>query len=285
MRKNSDSDKQSITNSMAKKFISWIDFRTKAEEILELFLFFGGIVFIILTLLEILPFGHLGIGICTTLAFIAASRFILTNSFTEYHNLHEEEPGQGFVDNASGILQFFKWMVLPTFLAITGITLIVFGFGKLGILGFYFGIPSLGLSIMAPINIVCCNRSKCNDYCNDDGNLWDTEISDDLWGTFMIITGFMAIITFGILGLIGICTWQTVLALGAPIIAFDIPIAIIFGVTYGIYKYRCNSEQKIKDLGHQNQNLSNKQILSQKNQKKDKKPHCWFLGIGFGARD
>lgn len=108
MEKNSDSDKRGIINSKAKKFISWIDFRTKAEEILEIVLFFGGIVFIALILLEILPFGYWGIGICATLVFIGASRFILTNSFTEDHNFYEEESGRGFVDNAEGIFQFFN---------------------------------------------------------------------------------------------------------------------------------------------------------------------------------
>ncbi|MBQ9011246.1 MAG: hypothetical protein IJ093_01185, partial [Bacilli bacterium] len=223
--------------------------------------------------------------ICATFVFVGASRFILTNSFTEDHNFYEEESGRGFVDNTSGIFQLFKLLVFPMFLAITGITLIAFGFGNLGILIFYFGIPSLGLSIMALINIVCGNRGICNDYENYNDNLWYTKNSDNLWGTFMILTGSIAIITFGILGLIGVCTWQTVLALGAPVLVFDIPIAIIFGVTYCVYKYRCNLKQKIESLGYQNKNFSNKQILNQKNRKEDEKPRCWFLGLGFGKRD
>ena len=124
VEKDLDSSKQSIINPNAKKFISWIDFRTKAEEILELLLFFGGMVFIALILLEILPFGYWGIGICALLVFVGASRFILTNSFTEDHNFYEEESGRGFVDNTSGIFQLFKLLVFPMFLAITGITLI-----------------------------------------------------------------------------------------------------------------------------------------------------------------
>lgn len=139
---------------------------------------------------------------------------------------------------------------------------------------------------MALINIVCSNRGICNDYNNYNGNLWYTHNSDNLWGTFMILTGLIAIITFGILGLIGVCTWQTVLALGAPVIAFDVPIAIIFGVTYGVYKCRCNSGQKVEDLEYQNKNSSNHiQILNRKDRKEDKKPHCWLLGLGFGSRD
>ncbi len=138
---------------------------------------------------------------CATFAFVGASRFVLTNSFTEDHNMYENNPGQGFVDNASGVFLFFKLIVFPTFLVVAGIVLIVFGFGQLGVLGFCFGMPSLGLSIMALINIVCGNRGMCNGYENYNDNFWYTHNSDNLWSTFMIMTGFMSITIFEILEL------------------------------------------------------------------------------------
>ena len=68
------------------KFI-WLGFRTKFEEIMELVLFFGGVTLVILILCGILPFGVLGIGIGIALSLIGMSRFLLTNSWTTYHNL------------------------------------------------------------------------------------------------------------------------------------------------------------------------------------------------------
>lgn len=66
-------DKNSIQTenfqSQETKF-TWMDFATKATELMEPLLFFGGIIFTVLIACEILPFGALGIGICIALSFI-----------------------------------------------------------------------------------------------------------------------------------------------------------------------------------------------------------------------
>ncbi|MBQ9492105.1 MAG: hypothetical protein IJU86_05005 [Firmicutes bacterium] len=69
-----------------KIYDGWLNIRAKVEEIMEPVLFFGGGALTALIALGILPWGALGIGICATLTFIGISRFVLTNSWTWWHN-------------------------------------------------------------------------------------------------------------------------------------------------------------------------------------------------------
>ena len=88
------SSNESFEGSKNNKFIEriktiyegWLYIRAKVEEIMEPVLFFGGGALTALIALGILPWGALGIGICATLTFIGISRFVLTNSWTWWHN-------------------------------------------------------------------------------------------------------------------------------------------------------------------------------------------------------
>ena len=128
---------------------------------MEPVLFFGGGALTALIALGILPWGALGIGICATLTFIGISRFVLTNSWTWWHNRwtegkkendeenldkgnytqtneqeekgDEEKYGTGFVKSDINLLKMVKYRVSPIILAVAGI---VFGvLGATGVLG------------------------------------------------------------------------------------------------------------------------------------------------------
>ena len=92
--KGADAEDNVFEGSKINKFIErikktyegWLSIRAKVEEIMEPVLFFGGGALTALIALGILPWGALGIGICATLTFIGISRFVLTNSWTWWHN-------------------------------------------------------------------------------------------------------------------------------------------------------------------------------------------------------
>ena len=255
------------------KNICWMSIRAKFEEIMELLLFFGGGTLTILITFGILPWGALWIGICGTLAFIGASRFVLTNSFLKTHG--ECDGGEGFIiyHNTAKYMKFLKYVLIPIVFLIAGCT--IGAFGLTGILGFSlnlgigFGVPIFALGFIGTVNLVVFHRRKINSRENE--SIWNIEHSDNLFGLFMMSSGLIAGITFGALGLANILPWTTAIVLGMPLISFALVIGVIFVVTAIGYNIE---EEKAKALSVEYK-LDNPDW---------EKKGCWFLGLGFGPR-
>ena len=214
---------------------------------MEPVLFFGGGALTALIALGILPWGALGIGICATLTFIGISRFVLTNSWTWWHNRwtegkkendeenldkgnytqtneqeekgDEEKYGTGFVKSDINLLKMVKYRVSPIILAVAGI---VFGvLGATGVLGLGLAlgiaIPSL---IFAVITLKKFEPSKRLPY-----------ESDNVWGVSMLVAGLLSFATFAVLGLTGVLVLPTAIALGAPGLVLAGSMALIFVAT------------------------------------------------------
>ena len=238
----------------------WLYIRAKVEEIMEPVLFFGGGTLTALIALGILPWGALGIGICATLTFIGISRFVLTNSWTWWHNMwakdkkenenkgentendngredqeedeedinrKEEKQGTGFV-TTSGVVLLFKSTFIPIILAITGITFGILGAtGVLGLgLALGIAIPSLILVAMA---LVLLGLAKRNTVYTQLVNI---KASDSFWGVSMLVAGLLSVATFAVLGLTGVLALPTAIALGAPGLALAGIMALIFVGTF-----------------------------------------------------
>ena len=134
-----------------------LSIRTKAEEIMELVLFFGGIALTVLSAFGILSFGALGLGIFAAFTFIGASRFFSTNSWSRQHNelifeycpnaseyypYHPSPSLNSKIDYP--IAEMFKTRIIPLISLIIGIAVIAFVPNI--ILSFGIGIPSLSMN-------------------------------------------------------------------------------------------------------------------------------------------
>lgn len=254
----------------------WLYIRAKVEEIMEPVLFFGGGTLTALIALGILPWGALGIGICATLTFIGISRFVLTNSWTRWHNMwakdkeenenksentendnaqedqeeyvdkeyvdkeEEEKQGTGFV-TTSGVVSLLKFRFIPIILAITGITFGILGAtGVLGLgLALGIAIPSLILVAMVLVLIGLDKRNR---------QLLNIQASDNFWGVSMLVAGLLSVATFAVLGLTGVLALPTAIALGAPGLALAGIMALIFVGTlirYWIKNYKEESSIRL----------------------------------------
>ena len=248
----------------------WLYIRAKVEEIMEPVLFFGGGILTALIALGILPWGALGIGICATLTFIGISRFVLTNSWTWWHNRwatdkkenenkgentendneqeeqeeendilkeyeedvnkEEEKQGTGFV-KANTTFGVVSFFKLMFIPIILAITGITFGIlGATGVLGL-----GLALGIGIPSLILVAMALVLLDL--DKRNTLYTQLvnikaSDSFWGVSMLVAGLLSVATFAVLGLTGVLALPTAIALGAPGLALAGIMALIFVGTF-----------------------------------------------------
>lgn len=250
-----DGNGNKFIDRIKKIYDGWLNIRAKLEEIMEPVLFFGGGTLTALIALGILPWGALGIGICATLTFIGISRFVLTNSWTLWHNRWDEgkkeneneventengneeeekeeseedvnrekekKQGTGFVKGPCEVFSSIKSFIIPSALAITGV---IFGiFGAVGTLG-------LGLALGIGIPSFILGATSLVIYLTQPES-FKLNISDNLWGVSMLVAGLLSVATFAVLGLTGVLALPTAIALGAPALALTGIMTLIFVAT------------------------------------------------------
>ena len=238
---------------------NWIKFRGRVEELLEPVLFFGGITLTVLISLGILPFGGIGIAICSMLIFFSASRFLATNSWSKHHNYHnyrgylnglivgcdyEDVSAVKFVFVAIGAIAGFA---LPILGAVG-----VFGLG----LGLALGIPILSASVIGLASFYLYNNNN---------RKFKISISDNVWSVATAISGVIAAgVSLG-LGFGGVLALPIAIAIAVPSAVFSALIGLIHGAMFWLSK---TDPKKWKWL--QNKFSDND----------DKRPVVGFLGIG-----
>lgn len=192
---------------------------------MELVLFFGGVTLAILIICGILPFGALGIGICIACSFICASHFLYTNSWTCRHNYKYLQKQMGF--SKSKYMPDSSWRR-----ACIKLVLVVAGF-VFGILG-VTGIINLGLlsaiylpmlvCSASPIVVGIIERNHRNWLFLDQ--FFSKVDSNNLWIAIVVATGVVDGVVFGILGLTGVISFATAIALAAPLVC----VGALFGL-------------------------------------------------------
>lgn len=212
-----------------------LSIRTKAEEIMELVLFFGGIALTVVSAFGILSFGALGLGIFAAFTFIGASRFFSTNSWSEQHNrlIYAYCPDASkyypYYQSSSlnskidyHIAEIFKTRIIPLISLVVGIAVIAFVPNI--ILSFGIGIPILSASIIGLMNGFYrryCDYKNSHDVSDginiDVYTKINTQYSDNYYGVCTMVCGFASSILFITLFLSGVCALPTALGLGAPI--------------------------------------------------------------------
>ena len=233
-----------------------LELRAKIEELLEPVLFLGGIALTVLISLGILPFGAVGIGICSMLTFFSASRFLTTNSWSWNHN--ERIYGGGatsLINNTHYEDTRLTKLIFSLVGTIAGIALLalgavgVFGFG----LGFAVGMPILAPSICGVIKEFLLH--KYDD--NERSKLTDTEqvkyeykykihTSDNVWSVSTAISGA---ITAGVslgLGFGGILALPVAIAIAVPLTAFSALIGLVHLALFGLIKTGQDSFEFLK---------------------------------------
>ena len=250
-----------------------LSIRTKAEEIMELVLFFGGIALTVLSAFGILSFGALGLGIFAAFTFIGASRFFSTNSWSRQHNeltseycpnaskyypYHQSSSLNSKIDYP--IAEMFKTRIIPLISLIIGIAVIAFVPNI--ILSFGIGIPILSASIIGLINgfyrRYCAykNSHDVSDGINIDVyTKIDTQYSDNYYGVCTMVCGFASSIVFGTLFLSGVLALPTALGLGAPIFFVALFNAFVFCFT------RYKNEKIFKSISTEDRRSSEYRIL------------------------
>ena len=241
---------ENLPADIKRKFLL-LSIRTKAEEIMELVLFLGGIALTVVSAFGILSFGALGLGIFAAFTFIGASRFFSTNSWSEQHNrliyaycpdtskyypYHQSSSLNSKIDYH--IAEIFKTRIIPLISLVVGIAVIAFVPNI--ILSFGIGIPILSASIIGFINGFYrryCDRKNSHDV-SDGINIGvyskiDTKYSDNYWGVCTMVCGFASSILFITLFLSGVCALPTALGLGlgAPIFFVALFNAFVFCLT------------------------------------------------------
>ncbi len=241
--------------------IDWIKIRTRAEEISELILFLLGIVLTVLISVGILSWGALGIGICALLIFIGTSRFVATNSWSDNHNDNNKDKIYSFIDKSyddDEEHQYFTKFIFSiggTVVSVVLIGLVLFNILS-PILGLTIVVPMLSASIVGVINGTCLS-------CNERFNRWMPEISDNYWGICIGISGIVATATFLGLGLGGILSLSTAVALVAPLFIFSLTIDLIFLTMFVISKTGPKTLENLKNI------------------LKNDKNEISFLGLGY----
>ena len=234
---------------------NWIYFRTRVEELLEPVLFCGGIALTVLISLGILPFGAVGIGICSMLTFFSASRFLTTNSWSKDHNYQYNQEKNSLIDDKKYVETRLTKLIFSLVGTIAGIALLalgavgVFGFG----LGFAVGMPILAPSICGVIKEFLLH--KYDD--NERSKLTDTEqvkyeykykihTSDNVWSVSTAISGA---ITAGVslgLGFGGILALPVAIAIAVPLTAFSALIGLVHLALFGLSKTGQDSFEFLK---------------------------------------
>ncbi len=248
-----------------KIYDGWLNIRAKVEEIMEPVLFFGGGALTALIALGILPWGALGIGICATLTFIGISRFVLTNSWTWWHNQwaagkkendeenldnenynqineqkEEEDEEQNHDENnieeekneenaykEGEKKQGTGFVKSYTILpkVKTRVSPII-----LAVAGIVFGVLGatgvLGLGLALGIAIPSLILVAVPLVLI--GPRLNLEASDNFWGVSMLVAGLLSVATFAVLGLTGVLALPTAIALGAPGLVLAGSMALIF---------------------------------------------------------
>ena len=239
------------------KSTNWITFRARVEELLEPVLFFGGIALTVLISLGILPFGGVGMAICSMLTFFSASRFLATNSWSNDHNYNNYEGEEQALIRGSdydsvypikriiSIIGILAGFALPI-LGATG----VFGLG----LGLALGIPILSASLIGLVSI--CMYTKNN-------NKYMIDRSDNLWSICTAISGVIAAGAFLGLGFGGVLAFPVAVAVAVPSIVFSTIIGLIHLTLFSLSKI---------DLEH---------LKCLKEPLIDSRHRLSFLGIGF----
>ncbi len=280
-----------------KIYDGWLNIRAKVEEIMEPVLFFGGGALTALIALGILPWGALGIGICATLTFIGISRFVLTNSWTWWHNQwaagkkendeenldnenynqineqkEEEDEEQNHDENnieeekneenaykEGEKKQGTGFVKSYTILpkVKTRVSPII-----LAVAGIVFGVLGatgvLGLGLALGIAIPSLILVAMALVLIGRETRLKMHISDNFWGVSMLVAGLLSVATFAVLGLTGVLALPTAIALGAPGLALAGIMALIFvGTCIGFW---------VKNRG--------------KGADEEKEP-CIFIGLSF----
>ena len=221
---------------------NWIEFRTKVEELLEPVLFFGSIALTVLISLGILPFGGVGIAICSMLTFFSASRFLATNSWTGHHNfllgyredkslistsVYEDVIPKKIVFSVIGIL---VGIVLPVLGAVG-----VFGLG----LALALGIPILSASV---IGLASTRMYK------HDSDKFEISTSDNVWSVATAISGVIAAgVSLG-LGFGGILALPVAIAIAVPSFVFSALIGLIHGAMFWLSKTDPEKWERLKNI-------------------------------------
>ena len=262
-----------------------LELRAKIEELLEPVLFLGGIALTVLISLGILPFGAVGIGICSMLTFFSASRFLTTNSWSWNHN--ERIYGGGatsLINNTHYEDTRLTKLIFSLVGTVAGIALLVlgavgvFGFG----LGFAVGMPILSASICGVVK-ECLdlydNWSK-NHVKKDDEPLSEPQEnedkpyeykfevwrSDNVWSVSTAISGaIVAGVSIG-LGFGGVLALPVAIAVAVPLTAFSALIALVHLFLFGLSKTDAKSFKGLKNRLKEDYFYKNKLSL---------------LGIGF----
>ena len=217
---------------------NWIRFRTRVEELLEPVLFCGGIALTVLISLGILPFGAVGIGICSMLTFFSTSRFLNTNSWSNDHNYQKEN--SSLIDGKSYEDTRLTKLIFSSVGTIAGIALLalgavgVFGFG----LGFAVGMPILSASICGLVQgfLLCRHKNK-----------FEVEQSDNMWSVSTAISGA---ITAGVslgLGFGGVLALPVAIAIAVPLTAFSALIGLVHLALFGLSKTGRDSFRSLKN--------------------------------------
>ncbi len=254
-------------NKNVREKIDWLEIRTRAEEILELVLFLSGIVLTVLISSGILSWGAFGIGICACLIFIGISRFVATNSWLESHNAYYfPEQQRGWREDNQ--FKLLKTIIAPLVFVVIGITLIVLG--SIGILSLDIGL-GLGINLVFPAIfgivigvadfIISC---KTHDPFEAEYyfNILET---DNYFGICTGISGIIATVIFLSLGLGGIFSLSTAVALAAPLFILGVTIALIFLAMFVISKTDSKTLENLKNI------------------LKNDKNEISFLGLGYFA--
>lgn len=231
------------------KSTDWIKFRTKTEELLEPILFFGGTTLTVLISLGILPFGGVGIAICSMLTFFSASRFLATNSWSNDHNFSQNANNPksiGLVqdnkyDDVSPIKRIFSiigilaGIVLPVFGAVG-----VFGLG----FGFALGVPIFSASVIGLASIKMYEDNKNENHKSE----YQVDESDNVWSVFTAILGVIATGMSLCLGLGGVLALPISIAIAVPSAVFAVLIGLIHLAMFYLSKTGPESCKWLKEI-------------------------------------
>ncbi len=243
-----------------------LKFRAKIEELLEPVLFLGGIALTVLISLGILPFGAVGIGICSMLTFFSASRFLTTNSWSQNHNarIYENSATSLMCETHYKATRLTK-LIFSLVGTVAGIALLVlgavgvFGFG----LGFAVGMPILSASICGVVK-ECLhlydNWSKCRVTEDDEYKSYEYKngykpyeykfevwCSDNVWSVSTAISGaIVAGMSLG-LGFGGVLALPVAIAVAVPLTAFSALIALVHLFLFGLSKTDAKSFKGLKN--------------------------------------
>ncbi len=233
---------------------NWICFRTKVEELLEPVLFLGGIALTVLISLGILPFGAVGIGICSMITFFSASRFLTTNSWSEDHNYRYDQEKISLIDEKEYKETRLTKLIFSLVGIIAGIALLalgavgVFGFG----LGFAVGMPILAPSICGVVK-ECLHRyddymsQKAKAKKNDYKTKFNVSESDNVQSVSTAISGaIVAGVSLG-LGFGGVLALPVAIAVAVPLTAFSALIVLVHLFLFGLTKTDAKSFTGLKN--------------------------------------